>query len=66
MHEQNCLSQGEKKVFRFLLEQQTNQKQTQNQKSKQNKQKTNQKQKNTRKEGLGPSEMALWATSPDP
>ena len=28
--------------------------------------KTKQKQKKTNKEGLGPSEVALWATSPDP
>ena len=29
-------------------------------------QKTNQKQNKTNKEGLGPSKVALWATSPDP
>ena len=29
-------------------------------------QKTNQKQNKTNKEGSGPSEVALWATSPDP
>ena len=33
----------------------------QNQKKKQNKKTTK-----TNKEGLGPSEVALWATSPDP
>ena len=32
----------------------------------QNKQKTNPKGKKTNKEGLGPSEVVLWATSPDP
>ena len=31
-----------------------------------NKPKTNQKQNKTNKEGLGPIEVALWATSPDP
>ena len=34
--------------------------------TKKTKQKTNQKQNKTNKEGLGPSEVALWATSPDP
>ena len=33
--------------------------------SKKNK-KTTKKQKQKNKEGLGPSEVALWATSPDP
>ena len=33
---------------------------------KQNKQKTNQKQNKPNKEGLGPTEVALWATWPDP
>ena len=28
--------------------------------------KTNKKQTQQNKEGLGPSEVALWATSPDP
>ena len=35
-------------------------------KKKQNKTKTKQKQKKTSKEGLGPSEVALWANSHDP
>ena len=37
-------------------------------KNKQRKKKktTNKKQKPKNKEGLGPSEVALWATSPDP
>ena len=34
-------------------------------KSKEGKEKK-QKQTNKNKEGLGPSEVALWATSPDP
>ena len=36
-----------------------------NQKTKPKKQ-TKQKTTKTNKEGLGPSEVALWATSPDP
>ena len=35
------------------------------QKNKENKKK-DQNQKKTNKEGLGPSEVALWAASPDP
>ena len=34
--------------------------------SKERKQKKRKKDKKTNKEGLGPSEVALWATSPDP
>ena len=33
---------------------------------KKNKTKNNQNKKKRNKEGLGPSEVALWATSPDP
>ena len=50
---------GENKVF-FVL---NNQKQNKKPKTKKTKQKT---KKKTNKEGLGPSEVALWATSPDP
>ena len=37
-----------------------------NQKNKTKKRTKQQKQKKRNKEGLGPSEVALWATSPDP
>ena len=37
-----------------------------NKESKAKKKNQNPKNKKTNKEGLGPSEVALWATSPDP
>ena len=52
----NALFWGKNKVF-FCIKQPKKE----NQKKKQNKKTTK-----TNKEGLGPSEVALWATSPDP
>ena len=54
-------SRGKEGFFLYLK--------TKKQKTKNKKQKTNNKTKNTtktNKEGLGPSEVALRATSPDP
>ena len=48
---------GGKTRFFFCIKQQKQQK---------TKQRTKNKNKKRNKEGLGPSEVALWATSPDP
>ena len=49
-------SRGKKQVFCLLK----------NKESKAKKKTKTQKTKKNNKEGLGPSEVALWATSPDP
>ena len=54
----NALFLGENRVFLSIKNKERKAK-------KKNKNKKKQKQKEN-KEGLGPSEVALWATSPDP
>ena len=54
MNNKNALFQG-KTVFSIKTK-----------KGKQRKKKTKTKKQKDNKEGLGPSEVALWATSPDP
>ena len=51
------LSRGEKQVFFVYLK---------TKKAKQRKKTKTKKKQKENKEGLGPSEVALWATSPDP
>ena len=64
MNRKNALSRG-KTVFLFCKKsKKQKQPNKQKQKTKKNKKKNKKKKKN--KDGLGPNEVALWATSPDP